>query len=73
MGVFVFLGFLEAYGFGVPVGGSGKLTEALIRCIEAHGGAVLADQDVREVLVANGRAAGVVTADGARYTAPTRR
>ena len=26
LGVFVFLGFLEAYGFGVPVGGSGKLT-----------------------------------------------
>ncbi len=35
LGVFVFLGFLEAYGFGVPVGGSGKLTEALVRCIEA--------------------------------------
>ncbi len=34
IGVFVFLGFLEAYGFGVPVGGSGKLTEALVRCIE---------------------------------------
>ncbi len=34
LGVFVFLGFLEAYGFGVPVGGSGKLTEALTRCIE---------------------------------------
>ena len=25
LGIFVFLGFLEAYGFGVPVGGSGKL------------------------------------------------
>ncbi len=37
LGVFVFLGFLEAYGFGVPVGGSGKLTEALIRCIEDRG------------------------------------
>ena len=30
LGVFVFLGFLEAYGFGVPVGGSGKLSEALV-------------------------------------------
>ena len=30
LGVFVFLGFLEHYGFGVPVGGSGKLTEALV-------------------------------------------
>src|SRR5271154_3253550 len=69
LGVFVFLGFLEAYGFGVPVGGSGKLTEALIRCIEDHGGAVLTGQDVREVIVANGRAAGVITADGRRHLA----
>jgi phytoene dehydrogenase-like protein len=69
LGVYVFLGFLEAYGFGVPVGGSGKLTEALIRCIEDHGGAVLTGQDVREVIVANGRAAGVITADGRRHPA----
>jgi phytoene dehydrogenase-like protein len=69
LGVFVFLGFLEAYGFGVPVGGSGKLTEALTRYIEDHGGSVLVNQDVREVLVANGRAAGVITADGVRHLA----
>ena len=69
LGVFVFLGFLEAYGFGVPVGGSGKLTEALIRCIEDRGGAVLTDEDVQEVIVANGRAAGVITADGRRHLA----
>jgi phytoene dehydrogenase-like protein len=69
LGVFVFLGFLEAFGFGVPVGGSGKLTEALISCIEDHGGAVLTGQDVREVIVANDRAAGVITADGRRHLA----
>ncbi len=69
LGVFVFLGFLEAYGFGVPVGGSGKLTEALTRSIEERGGIVLTGQDVREVVVANGRAAAVITADGTRYTA----
>ena len=69
IGVFVFLGFLEAYGFGVPVGGSGKLTDALVACIEAHGGTVLAGQEVREVIVSSGRAAGVLTADGHRYLA----
>ncbi len=69
LGVFVFLGFLEAYGFGVPVGGSGKLSEALSRCIEHYGGTVLTGKDVREVIVANGRAAGVMTADGSRYPA----
>jgi phytoene dehydrogenase-like protein len=69
LGVFVFWGFLEAYGFGVPVGGSGQLTEALIGCIEDRGGAVLTGQDVREVIVLNGRAAGVITADGRRHLA----
>jgi phytoene dehydrogenase-like protein len=69
IGIFVFLGFLEAYGFGVPVGGSGQLTEALVRCIESYGGSVLAGQDVREVIVANGRATGVLTADGRRHMA----
>ena len=69
LGVFVFVGFLEAYGFGVPVGGSGALTQALVRCIEHYGGAVVPGQDVREVIVSNGRAAGVLTADGQRYLA----
>jgi phytoene dehydrogenase-like protein len=69
IGVFVFLGFLEAYGFGVPVGGSGRLTDALVQCIESYGGAVMAGQDVTEVTIANGRAAGVVTAAGQKFAA----
>ena len=40
IGVFVFVAFLEAYGIGVPVGGSGKLTDALIASIRSHGGEV---------------------------------
>lgn len=64
IGVFVFLGFLEAYGFGVPVGGSGRLTDALVQCIEHHGGRVEANCEVTEVEVSGGRAAGVRTADG---------
>ncbi len=69
LGIFVFLGFLEAYGFGVPVGGSGQLTDALKRCIEDRGGAVLAGQSVREVVVTDGRATGVITEDGRRHLA----
>ncbi|HEX4023361.1 MAG TPA: NAD(P)/FAD-dependent oxidoreductase [Steroidobacteraceae bacterium] len=69
IGVFVFLGFLEKYGFGVPVGGSGALTAALIACIEEHGGQVLADTSVQQVEVAGGRATGVVTADGRTFKA----
>jgi len=69
LGVFVFVGFLEAYGIGVPVGGSGRLTDALIACIRSHGGEVLANSDVVRVRVANGRATGVETRDGHVYEA----
>jgi phytoene dehydrogenase-like protein len=69
MGIFVFVGFLEAYGIGVPVGGSGRLTDALIACIESHGGEVRANVDVARVQVRNGRAAGVVTSVGEEIAA----
>ena len=69
LGIFVFVGFLEAYGIGVPIGGSGRLTDALIACIREHGGEVLADVDVARVTTRNGRATGVVTASGQEYEA----
>ena len=51
-----------------PRGGSGMLTQALKGFIEAHGGRVLADQEVAEILVEHGRAAGVRTAAGELFT-----
>ncbi|HSG35306.1 MAG TPA: NAD(P)/FAD-dependent oxidoreductase [Sphingomonadaceae bacterium] len=69
IGAYVFLGFLEKFGFGVPVGGSGSLTDALIACIEDHGGKVIAGAEVREVTSNGSRASGVVLDDGTRYTA----
>src|SRR5215475_4365332 len=69
LGVYVFLGFLEAYGFGVPVGGSGSLTTALVRCIEDHGGKVLAGVDVERVSTRAGRAIGVRAKDGREFEA----
>jgi phytoene dehydrogenase-like protein len=69
LGVFVFVGFLEAYGFGVAVGGSGKLAEALAACIRAHGGEVLTGVEVERVLVKGGRARGVRTRDGREIAA----
>jgi phytoene dehydrogenase-like protein len=69
VGVFVFVGFLEAYGIGVPVGGSGKLTDALIASIRSHGGEVLGTTDVTRITSKNGRATGVETKDGRTFTA----
>ena len=69
IGIFLFLGFMEQYGFGAAVGGSGSLTAALVRCIEDHGGTVLNNTSVETVVVKNGRAAGVRTADGTEYEA----
>ncbi len=68
-GVFVFVGFLEAFGFGVAQGGSGELTRALIDCIRAHGGEVIGGVDVAKVTVSGGRATGVATADGREFKA----
>lgn len=69
IGLFVFIGFLEAYGFGVPVGGSGSLTRALVASIERDGGRVMANVDVAEVETRDGRAVGVRTVEGRRLVA----
>ena len=69
LGLFVFLGFLEHYGFGVPIGGSGALTNSLVACIEDHGGAVLSQVDVDRVMTRGGRATGVLTTDGRQFDA----
>jgi len=69
IGAYVFLGFLEKFGFGVPVGGSGKLTDALIACIGDHGGAVRNNSHVREVVTDGIRAIGVVLDSGERLIA----
>ena len=46
-------------GFPVPEGGAGKLTGALVRRLQAAGGEVVCGRRVTEVLVRDGRAAGV--------------
>ena len=56
-------------GMQRPRGGSGMLTQALARMIEAHGGAIHTSCPVRRILVEGGRAAGVETEDGRKMTA----
>jgi phytoene dehydrogenase-like protein len=60
-------------GLTRPVGGSGQLAAALVRCLEHHGGTVRlgAEATVRGILLERGRAAGVTLASGERLTART--
>lgn len=67
--VFLMPGFMHGYGVGVPVGGSGKLTEALVKCIEANGGEVRCNAEVTKIKVSGGKASGVVLSDGEEFDA----
>jgi beta-carotene ketolase (CrtO type) len=55
---------LHEWGVRHPVGGSGSFTQALAACVRAHGGTVRTSAPVREILIENGRARGVVLASG---------
>lgn len=52
---------LHQSGAKHPRGGSGMLTQALARCLEAHGGEVVTGTPVRQILVENGKAVGIRT------------
>ena len=69
MGMYLMPGIIHGYGVSQPVGGSGKLSESLIRCIEHYGGEVRCNSEVRHVVVNSGRAAGVELSDGERIAA----
>ena len=56
-------------GMRRPRGGSGMLTQALARMIEAHGGLIMTDAPVKRILVEAGRAVGAETMDGTKITA----
>jgi phytoene dehydrogenase-like protein len=56
-------------GMPIPRGGGARLVEALVRLIEDHGGSCETGRDVERVLVRDGKAAGVRTADGEEITA----
>jgi phytoene dehydrogenase-like protein len=51
-------------GWPVPEGGAGELAAALVRRLESHGGRLVTNARVAEVLVRRGRAVGVRTDDG---------
>jgi phytoene dehydrogenase-like protein len=69
MGMYLMPGIIHTYGVSQPVGGSGKLSEALVRCIQHFGGEVVCNREVRKIVTSQGRATGVELVDGERYMA----
>jgi phytoene dehydrogenase-like protein len=59
----------QRWSWCVPKGGSGAFTDALVRLIEAHGGATLTGKMIESLIVDNGRCVGVACADGSSYRA----
>lgn len=56
---------------GLPLGGMGSIVRAMRRSFEAAGGEVRTECEVRRILVAGGRVAGVALADGEEIRAGT--
>jgi phytoene dehydrogenase-like protein len=63
------LAFVHRFGCPRPIGGTQKLPDALAQRFRIRGGAVLTDAHVGEIAVRDGRAAGVVLADGREIAA----
>jgi len=62
-----FMGYLSGGGF-YPRGRSQDISAAFARYIEGHGGKVLLNTRVERILLDEGKATGVATADGATFT-----
>jgi phytoene dehydrogenase-like protein len=69
MGIFLMPGIIHTYGVSQPVGGSGKLSESLVRCIEHYGSEVRCNSEVTRILVSGGVATGVELASGEQILA----
>ncbi len=63
-----FMGYLENGGY-YPKGGSQVISDAFVKFIEEHGGKVMVDTPVIEILIKDGAAYGVRTADNKTYAA----
>ena len=59
----------QRWSWCIPKGGSGMLTEILVRLIEDHGGVAMTNKMVERLIVENGKCTGVECADGSSYRA----
>ncbi len=68
-GFYVMIPSIHYYGQSIPEGGSGMLSEALRRYVEAHGGQVMTGATVDKFLVENNVCHGVRLEDGTEISA----
>ena len=59
----------QARSWSIPDGGSGQLTKGLVGYLESHGGTILCDKTVNQLIIEAGRCVGVKTTDGQEYRA----
>jgi len=69
MGIFLMPGIIHTYGVSQPKGGSGGLTDALVKCFEHHGGEIRLDAEVEHVIVESGKAKGLRLTTGEDFRA----
>jgi phytoene dehydrogenase-like protein len=69
MGTIMFTALMHTYGVSQPYGGSGKLSEAMVRQIEANGGEIRLNAEIKKIIVSGGRAVGVELMDGEKIMA----
>jgi len=68
--MYILVSHLEKeFGVHYAMGGVQAMADAMTRVIEDQGGLVIQNAEVDEITVENGRATGVVTSDGDRFTA----
>jgi phytoene dehydrogenase-like protein len=65
----ILCGIGQSLGFPVPEGGAGRLTDALVRRLDAAGGKVICGRRVTRIEVDHGRATGVILEDDERVSA----
>jgi phytoene dehydrogenase-like protein len=63
-GFYVILPYMFRFGTGICIGGSGALTDALVRCFTAHGGAIRLNAEVKQIIIEGGEAKGLLLTSG---------
>lgn len=66
---YIMIPAIHEFGQAIPRGGSQMLPISMARYIEAHGGAVLTDAKVADILTRDGRAVGARLQDGREFRA----